>query len=85
MYVKEYVSMKELAPEFGMTQKGMGIALEDIDLWEVGGEPTKKAYDGGYVSERIYPGYEEYPGIVWHREKTIAALEAAGYQRRNDT
>ena len=84
MSATKYFTLKELAPLFGMTQRTMGLALQAIGLWIVGEGPTDLAYDEGYVNYRYYPGFEQYPGYVWDHDKTIAALEEAGYERVND-
>ena len=74
---KEFMSMQELGILLGSNQKRIGLALANLGLWIIDKEPTAKAIDGGYVSLRYYPGFDKYPLTVWHREKTIAVLQAA--------
>jgi hypothetical protein len=78
MLSDECLSLKELALMCGSTQKLIGRALEKLSLRIVGGRPTRKAVDGGYVSLRYYPNHEDYPLTVWHKEKTLAALKTIG-------
>jgi hypothetical protein len=79
MLTDDYLSMKELAVLCGSTQKRIGLALEKLGLWIVGGKsPTLKARREGYIGLREYPGHENYPLTVWHREKTLAALKTVG-------
>ena len=78
MLSDEYVSMKELAALCGSTQQRIGRALAKLGLWIVGGRPTRKAHDNGYIGLRQYPNYEEYPLPVWHKEKALAALKTVG-------
>jgi hypothetical protein len=81
MLSDEYQSMKELARQCGSTQKQMGLALAKLNLWIVGGCPTRKADAEGYVRYRTYPhrpdiGDRSLP--IWHKEKTLAALATIG-------
>ena len=78
MLSDEYVSMKELAVICGSTQKRIGLALQGLSLWSVGGGPTPKARREGYVGLRYYPNHEDYPLSVWHKERALAVLKTVG-------
>jgi hypothetical protein len=78
MFTDEHWSMKEFAKTCGSTQKRVGLALERLGLWIVGGSPTQKAHQEGYIAFRTYPNKENYPLPVWHREKTLEALASVG-------
>ncbi len=68
-----YVNQTQLGELFGGTSHDVGRWLDAIGL-RSGGRPTRKAFEGGYVSPAGY-------GYVWQQEKTVAALEEAGHKR----
>lgn len=78
----EYVSITQLGEMFGVTRNEMGQYLADIG-WRVreGGtlSPSNQAIERGYCQAT-----ENERGIryyIWHRVKTIKALETAGYKQ----
>ena len=78
----EFVTITGLAEMFGVTKIKMGRMLVKIGLRERNHQellPTPMAMRTGYCKPT-----ENDQGIrfyVWHREKTVNALEAAGYEQ----
>lgn len=68
-----YVNQTQLGELFDATSHEIGRWLDAIGL-RSGGRPTRRAFEGGYVSPAGY-------GYNWHQEKTVAALEEAGHKR----
>jgi len=76
--VSEFDSMTDLGTIFGVTSHKLGKWLVAIGLRTPEMKPSKKAFDGGYVKQAPSPTNGGY-FWVWHRLKTIVALEAAGH------
>ena len=78
----EYVTITRLGEMFGVTRIKMGHRLVEIGLREWNYKeycPTPLAMTTGYCKAT-----ESDQGIrfyVWHRKKTVKALEAAGYEQ----
>ena len=78
----EFVTITRLGEMFGLTKIKMGHRLVEIGLREWNYKeycPTPLAMTTGYCkATESDKGFRFY---VWHREKTVKALEAAGYER----
>ena len=75
----EYLNLTQLGEIFGVSGKKLGRILVEIGLRTKGKEPSKRASEKGFVR---WVDDENCGGFyAWHGEKTIAALEAAGYRR----
>jgi len=78
----EHLTITQLGDVFGVTRNVMGQYLVEIGLRvreDRGLYPSTKAIERGYCKAT-----EDQHGIsfvVWHRLKTIKALEAAGYEQ----
>jgi hypothetical protein len=78
----EFMSLTEMGAIFGVTNQKIGRALMGIGLRTADGNPSPKALDGGYCGLRpTGRGPIPHNFVVWHAEKTLAALEQAGYKR----
>jgi hypothetical protein len=77
----EYSTLTELGKLYGVTSHVTGRWLTDIGL-RSNKRPSQAAFAGGFV-EQAPTGRGGDGGYfwVWETEKTIAALEAAGYRR----
>ncbi len=75
----EYTTMREIGKRFDATSHVIGRWLTEIGLRTESKEPSQKAIAGGYCKKRSFDG----PGlqVVWHVEKTVAALEQAGHKQ----
>lgn len=76
----DYVSLTELGILFGRTSHRVGRWLEALGLWVQCGDPTQKAREAGLINRREYLTGCEYPLNTWHRERTVAVLEASGHR-----
>lgn len=79
----EFMSMTELGKLFAVSSHKMGKWLVDLGLRDGNKKPSRAAFEYGFVEQRLstQPGTYFY---VWHAEKTIAALEKAGYTKAAD-
>lgn len=75
-----YVNLTDLGKLFGMTSHGIGKVLKKIGLRDSNGKPSSKAFHQGYCDQAPTNRGSGYY-YVWHREKTIQALEEAGCER----
>ena len=75
-WAKTWVNQGELGREFGLSAVMIGRKL-DAGLRE-DRQPTKSAFDGGLA--HAAPLASGTP-IRWHKQKTVAALVAAGLTR----
>lgn len=80
----KFVNQTQLGRMFGVTSHVMGRWLVEIGLRTVDLKPSRKAFDGGFMT-KADTGRGAGWYYVWHRRKTIAALEAAGYKRVETT
>ena len=75
----EYVTMTEIGKLYGVSSHVVGRWLREIGMrTEWGQRPSQNAIDGGYCRlAPIAPGRGHF--YKWHKERTLAALEAAGH------
>jgi hypothetical protein len=78
-WAKMWVNQGELGREFGLSAVRIGRKLEEIGLRQ-DREPAQAALDGGLA--HAAPLANGTPSFRWHKQKTIAALVAAGLTRR---
>ena len=84
----EHLTITQLGDLFGITRNKMGKRLEQIglrrrDVRTRQLRPSQTAFEGGFVKQ--VPSRGDGYMYVWHREKTIKALEGAGFVPvRND-
>ena len=76
--MSHYASLGELGILLGKTSHEIGRALKALGLWKPNSGPTPKAIQSGYVWKRPYERCP-FPLNTWVREKTVAALKAAGF------
>ena len=78
----EFMSLTEIGKVYNESCKTIGKKLIAIGLRTADGNPSPKALDGGYCGLRpTGRGPIPHNFVVWHAEKTLAALEQAGYKR----
>jgi hypothetical protein len=73
----EFVTQTQLGKIFGVGSKVMGKWLTKIGLRDGEHDPTKEALQGGYC--KLFRNDRDIVFFVWHRNKTIEALKAGGY------
>lgn len=73
-----FVNQHDLGKHFNLSPKKVGDLLDAIGLRNGSNNPTPEAFAGGYVAKSNHPNGWYY---VWHLQKTVAALEAAGHKR----
>ena len=76
----EFLSMTELGKFYGVSSHKMGKWLVDLGFRTKYMKPSKAAFEGGLVNQVLssQPGTFYYQ---WHAEKTMQALDKAGYKR----
>ena len=79
MFHYEYMTQTEIGALFGATSHEVGKWLVEIGLRTPGKTPSDKAL-GSYVKQAP-TGTEGYLNWVWHSERTVTRLEAAGHRR----
>jgi hypothetical protein len=74
----KFLSQTELGKLFGVSSHAVGKWLIAVGLRTVNKKPSSKAFNDGFVEQRdsTQPGTYFW---VWHREKTLAVLAAAGH------
>jgi len=79
----EYWTMKEIGSLFRTTSHKVGKKLKEVGLRTPQGRPSQRAFEEGYVQQRWD---EDRPVYVWawHKNKTVALLEANGFERIED-
>jgi hypothetical protein len=81
--VSDYLSQTEIGKLFGATSHEVGKWLFDIGLRNEWKKPSKRAFDEGFVrttgTGRGLVGSYYY---VWHKARTVAALQSAGHRLR---
>ena len=73
----EFVTITQLGDMFGVSRVVMGRWLARIGLRNRTLDPTQDARNNGFC--KLYRNDREIVFWVWHRNKTIKALKAAGY------
>ena len=75
-----YLTQTELGKLFGVSCKVVGDWLIEVGLRTLDRRPTRKAFEGGFVSQASLDtgGYF----YKWDDEKTIKALEEGGHKRK---
>lgn len=73
---REYLKLKELGELFNTTSHKVGRWLMTLE-YRTKGQPSCKAFRDGLVGRKDYDGH---PHWLWHRERTVAALENAGHR-----
>lgn len=80
--MSEFLSQTDLGKLFDASSHDIGKWLVECGL-RTDGKPTQRALNGGYVSQAsIHRGGQDRCFDVWHKIKTIAALEAAGHRQK---
>lgn len=77
-WAKTWVNQGELGREFGLSAVMIGRKRDEAGLRE-DRQPTKSAFDGGLA--HAAPLASGTPNFRWHKQKTVAALVAAGLTR----
>ena len=77
----EYVSQSILGREFGVSSHIIGRWLTALGL-RVDGIPTAIAIAEGYAMVTPIPWITYRSYWVWHKQRTITALLAAGHPRK---
>jgi hypothetical protein len=80
--MNDFTTMREIGKLFDESSHTIGKWLVDIGLRTPENKPSKKSFDGGFVKQAPSPTNGGY-FWVWHRLKTIFALEAAGHIQIN--
>ena len=78
--MNEFDSMTDLGTIFGVTSHKLGKWLVAIGLRTSDKKPSQKAFDEGFVTSAPTGRGAGY-FYLWHRERTIQAVEAAGHFR----
>jgi hypothetical protein len=79
-WAKTWVNQGEIGREFGLPAVMTGRKLDEAGL-RADRLPTQAAFDGGLA--HAAPLANGTPNFRWHKQKTIAALVAAGLTRRD--
>ena len=77
----EFLTQTDLGKLFGVSSHAVGRWLVEIGLRTKEKKPSKKAFDGGFVTQAP-TGRNDGSCWVWNRQKTLEALEAAGHPCR---
>jgi hypothetical protein len=76
--------MREIGRLFGITSHKVGKKLKKVGLRTPQGRPSQRAFEEGYVQQRWGFERQEIYNWTWHKDKTIALLEEAGFERVED-
>lgn len=74
-----FVTLTELAATFGVSRAAISAWLVEIGLRTGSGTPTQNALKEGFCEVRAGGAL-----ILWHRQRAIAALKAAGHSTANE-
>jgi hypothetical protein len=76
----DFLSLTDLGKLYGVSSHKMGKWLSDLGLRDRNKKPSRTAFDNGLVEQKdsTQPGTYFW---VWHKEKTLWALEKAGHKR----
>lgn len=78
-YRYEYMNQGQLGDLFGETSHVVGRWLKELGLRNKQGSPSGEAFEKKLVSQN-YDSNGTY-SYVWHVERTVAELEAAGHKQ----
>ena len=78
-WARTWVNQGALGREFGLSAVMIGRKLDEAGL-RADRQPTQAAFDAGLA--HAAPLASGTPNFRWHKEKTVAALAAAGLTRR---
>jgi len=78
--MNEFTTMTDLGKLFDESSHKLGKWLMAIGLRTPDNTPSQKAYDGGFVKQAPTGRGTGY-FYLWHRDRTIQALESAGHFR----
>lgn len=79
--MNEFLNQTDLGKLFGGTSHDVGKWLKHVGLRAADGRPTAMAKEGGFTKQVSTNRCDGQDYTVWHVEKTIQALEEAGYRR----
>lgn len=74
----EFMTLTQLGELFGESNQKVGKWLLKLGLRTTANKPSREAFGGGYVE--VGPSRNQGYNYVWHSEKTVAALTAAGHK-----
>lgn len=82
MFDEEFGTMTVIGRRFDVTRQVCGKWLAQLGLRVVGKNPTRKAQELGLVKRTTATrGNGEFDFSLWHIDKTVKLLEAAGHQQ----
>jgi len=74
-----FCTMRQLGAEFGVSSHVIGRALKEMGLRTPDGQPSCRAQENGLVKLAVGP-QPWIPLWLWHKERTTALLEEAGFE-----
>jgi hypothetical protein len=78
----EYASLTEIGRRFAVSSRVCGSWLAELGLRVVAGEPTEKARSLGLTTKvPTGRGDGDRQFYIWHLQKTVMLLEAAGHKQ----
>lgn len=80
---EEYLSQTELGRLYGVSSHVIGRWLKELGLRTHKGKPSELAFANDMVKDRPSRGIGTY-FWTWHREKTTARFDRAGYPRETE-
>jgi hypothetical protein len=73
--MSDYVTMKDLGQELGLSSHQIGRKLKDLGLRTDDGRPSNLAFDCGFVAQKWTQDHTHYLW-AWHRGLTLKTLAA---------
>lgn len=73
----EFISLTQIGELFGVSNQKVGKWLVMLGLRTTANKPSREAFGGGYVDTG--PSRNQGFNYVWHSERTVTALTAAGH------
>jgi hypothetical protein len=74
----EFMTLTQLGELFAESNQKVGKWLVKLGLRTAANKPSREAFEGGYVEAG--PSRNQGYNWVWHSDKTVAALTAAGHK-----
>lgn len=74
----EFMTLTQIGEVFGVSNQRVGKWLVKLGLRTAANKPSGAAFDGDYVMAG--PSRNQGYNWVWHSDKTVAALTAAGHK-----